>query len=798
MKTRRGKWVVLCCCFLMIAHSTTAKHIFGGDFTMLASRTQNGWFNLSLNLFFDQNLVSLEAFEQSVTVTIFRKNDNRRITQLQLPLTTTTPIAYDNVACAELRKLKTSEVKFSAEVFLDPAVYNHPQGYYIIWERCCRSNDIDNIRNPEATGMVFTLDFPSLVSTNAQPFRNSSPDFTTPNGDYICVNKPFTFDMAANDVDGDELRYSLVAPLAGYTSNAPFQALGTGQSYSSYPEVRWLPGFSASTAISGPRPMVINPRTGVLSLTANRVGLFVFAVLVEEYRAGVRIGSVRREFQLPVVECTKTTPPLPVISTDINNRLGGQTIEICTATPLRLAVPLNDNWNYQWQKNGDNIPNATAHFINIDQIGDYNAVVSFAKTCANDTVSGVVRVVLGKSPPAKLTPTDTLRFCEGDSAQLTATLSSRYQYQWFLDNVEIKNQTSNVIRVRQAGAYEVLVRETGVTCPARDTVKTFLNPKPNPKFSFGTPVICPTDSVRLQVLEPVAGDGVEWYFNNVVLISSKNQIFARQPGVYQGTVRNAQNCVARSEKLTITNLPAPKILIDSIPPLCVNDSLPRKLTASPAGGVFVVKSLTNGNFLAPVAGVGVHKLSYIARNAAGCSGIGQREITVKAAPILTLPTRISVLKGDTVAIKADIDQASSRFVWSPPLFLNSVSVLRPLATPTTSTTYKLTATALNGCVAVASVRVIVFEKIFIPEIFTPNSDGSNDTFEIKNLKNYPNCETFVYNRWGEVIFQNKGNTTAWDGTYRGEKVPAGAYIYFVRTNGAEESVVYRGNILVLY
>ena len=797
MKTRRGKWLALCCCFLMIAHSTIAKHIFGGDFTMLASRTQNGWFNLSLNLFFDQNLVNLESFEQSVNVTIFRKSDNRRITQVQLPLTTTTPIAYDNVACAELRKLKTSEVKFSAEFFLDPATYNHPQGYYIIWERCCRSNDIDNIRSPEATGMVFTLDFPPML-VNAAPFRNSSPDFSIPNGDYICVNKPFTFDMGARDNDGDELRYSLVAPLAGYTSASPFQALGTGQSYSSYPEVRWLPGFTPSTAISGPRPMVINARTGLITLTANRVGLYVFAVLVEEYRAGVRIGSVRREFQLPVVECTKTTPPLPVISTDINTKLGGQTIEICTATPLRLAVPLNENWNYQWQKNGDNIPNATAHFINIDQVGDYNAVVSFAKTCANDTVSGVVKVVLGKSPVAKLTPADTLRFCDGDSAQLTATMSSRFQYQWFFDNTEIKNQTSNVLRVKQSGTYEVVVRETGVTCPARDTVRTFLNPKPNPRFSFGTPVICPTDSVRLQVLEPLPNEGVEWYFNDVVLISAKNQIFARRPGEYQGIVRNAQNCVARSEKISIKNLPTPDIVIDSIPPICVNDSLPRRLVATPANGVFVVKSLTNGTFFAPVAGVGAHKVSYIARNAEGCANIGQSEILVKAAPLVTLPTRISVLRGDTVAIKADIDQPNSRFLWSPPLFLNSATVLRPLATPTASTTYKLTATAPNGCISSASVRVFVFEKIFVPEVFTPNNDGLNDTFEIKNLKNYPNCETFVYNRWGEVIFQNKGNTVAWDGTFRGERVPAGAYIYFVRTNGAEESVVYRGNILVLY
>ena len=765
---------------------------------MQASRAQNGWFNLTLNLYFDQNVANVDDYEQQITVTVFRKSDNQRIRQIQLPIATTTPITYDNVACAELRKLKTSEVRFSAEVFFDPAVYIHPQGYYIIWERCCRSNDISNIRNPETTGMVFTFDFPPLVASNSAPFRNSSPDFNIPNGDYICINKPFAFDMGAKDTDGDELRYSLVAPLAGYTSATPFQPLGTGQSYSSYPEVRWLAGFSAATAIPGPKPMGINPRTGLLTLVANRVGLYVFAVLVEEYRAGVKIGSVRREFQLPVVECSLTTPPLPVISTDASTRLSGQTIEICAAAPLLLSVPKNNNWSYQWQKDGINIADATSHSINVNEIGNYNAVVSFAKSCANDTMSGVVKVVLGKTATAKLTTADTLRICDGDSSVITAPLSDKYRYQWLLDGTEIKNQTANILKVKQAGVYEAVIRETGVTCPARDTVRVDLKPKPNPKFTFGTPLICPSDSVKLEVLPPQPGEGIEWYFNNVVLISSKNQIFVRQPGNYQGVVRNGQSCVARSEKLTVTNLPAPIIAIDSLAPICLNDSTPRKLLATPVGGVFLVKSILNNTFNAPVAGLGTHKLTYVAKNTVGCTAIAQRDIVVKAAPVVGLPNHISVLRGDSVLIRADADMPDLRYVWSPALYLNSPFVMRPSASPLASTTYKLTATAPNGCTSSGSVKILVFEKIFIPEVFTPNADGSNDTFEIKNLKNYPNCQTYVYNRWGEVVFNNKGNSLAWDGTYRGEKVPVGSYIYFVQTNGAEENFVYRGNILVLY
>ena len=80
------------------------------------------------------------------------------------------------------------------------------------------------------------------------------------------------FDFGATDADGDQLRYSLVTPLAGYTSDAANNRTGNGASRASYPEVNWLPGYGAAAAIPGNPALGIHPQTGELSVTATPAG----------------------------------------------------------------------------------------------------------------------------------------------------------------------------------------------------------------------------------------------------------------------------------------------------------------------------------------------------------------------------------------------------------------------------------------------------------------------------------------------------------------------------------------------
>ncbi len=70
-------------------------------------------------------------------------------------------------------------------------------------------------------------------------------------------------------------------------------------------------------------------------------------------------------------------------------------------------------------------------------------------------------------------------------------------------------------------------------------------------------------------------------------------------------------------------------------------------------------------------------------------------------------------------------------------------------------------------------------SILIPNAFTPNGDGINDVWNISSLIDYPQCKVMIYNRYGVLIYQSRGYSKPWDGTYNGSLLPAGAYYYIL-------------------
>jgi gliding motility-associated-like protein len=71
------------------------------------------------------------------------------------------------------------------------------------------------------------------------------------------------------------------------------------------------------------------------------------------------------------------------------------------------------------------------------------------------------------------------------------------------------------------------------------------------------------------------------------------------------------------------------------------------------------------------------------------------------------------------------------------------------------------------------------QDIFIPNTFTPNGDGVNDTWNIKYLNAYSNCSVNIFTRWGKNVFSSVGYGTPWDGTYSGKPLPMGTYYYVI-------------------
>ncbi|WPU99833.1 gliding motility-associated C-terminal domain-containing protein [Mucilaginibacter sp. cycad4] len=94
-----------------------------------------------------------------------------------------------------------------------------------------------------------------------------------------------------------------------------------------------------------------------------------------------------------------------------------------------------------------------------------------------------------------------------------------------------------------------------------------------------------------------------------------------------------------------------------------------------------------------------------------------------------------------------------------------------------------------------TVSVIVPEKIVVPNTFTPNGDGYNDTWFIPGLLSYANCTVNIYNRYGAMMYRSVGYQQPWDGTNNGKSVPSGAYYYVIDTKNGSAKL--SGEVTVL-
>ncbi len=78
--------------------------------------------------------------------------------------------------------------------------------------------------------------------------------------------------------------------------------------------------------------------------------------------------------------------------------------------------------------------------------------------------------------------------------------------------------------------------------------------------------------------------------------------------------------------------------------------------------------------------------------------------------------------------------------------------------------------------------------------FSPNGDGVNDIFKIRNIQRYPENDILIINRWGKTVYQAKGYNSEWGGVYRSKNLPDGTYFYILNVVVNGEKKEYKGYV----
>jgi gliding motility-associated-like protein len=153
---------------------------------------------------------------------------------------------------------------------------------------------------------------------------------------------------------------------------------------------------------------------------------------------------------------------------------------------------------------------------------------------------------------------------------------------------------------------------------------------------------------------------------------------------------------------------------------------------------------------------------------------------VNPSPIVSAGGSKSINEGSSTTLNATAPPNLTDITWSPATGLNNNKILNPVASPFSTTTYMLTVQTTDGCFGTdtATVKVLI-PDVIIPNTFTPNGDGINDTWDIKYLGYYLNCTVQIFNRWGQSVYSSNGYGTPWDGTYKSAPLPTGTYYYVI-------------------
>ena len=139
-----------------------------------------------------------------------------------------------------------------------------------------------------------------------------------------------------------------------------------------------------------------------------------------------------------------------------------------------------------------------------------------------------------------------------------------------------------------------------------------------------------------------------------------------------------------------------------------------------------------------------------------------------------------IIEGQSIVLNGNASGTDVTYTWTPVENITAPNSLSPTVNPTVNKMYTLQVRSNVGCgIASDMVLVKVFKKLFVPNAFTPNNDGINDTWFIETLEAYPGAEVKVFNRFGQMVFDNHGINRYWDGKYKGVLLAPGAYAYII-------------------
>lgn len=626
--------------------------------------------------------------------------------------------------------------------------------YIIAYQRCCRNGSITNILDPGETGSVTSINISSaaIMTCNDSPVYNDFPPIV------ICANQDVNFDHSATDPNGDVLVYSFCNPLAsggtdGSGSNGGDLESCTGVTPSPgncpppYDPVQFdVTNYQVYNPMGGAPQVSIDPNTGLISGVPLITGQFVVGICVEEFRDGVSIGKVRRDFQFNVTECEDGV--FASIEADevidgknfVVNSCGDNVVNLVNASGLPTFIK-----EYHWEFDIDGeiqTFNTRDITLTLPDFGTYTGVMQLNNNVAASGCRDTAEVTLNLYPPIFAEYTFDYDTCVAGPVEFTNLSSSGAgaitESNWSFGDFNTSMEEDPKHEYTEPGLFGTqLVVADANNC--RDSISYPLSYFPVP---------------GLIVVEPTSFIGclpANIFFNNLStpIDSTYDLVWDFGDGGTSGAISPFHNYEEEGVYSVSLDITSPIGCMD-------NKSFGDWITVLPS----------------PVA-------------AFDCD-----------------PEELSSFNS-TLQIT---DQSEDAVDWFYIFGDGGIAYdPDPIYTYQDTGVYTLMQIVKHesGCPDTISKILDVTPEVTLhmPNAFTPNNDGLNDDFRGKGyLPGIKSYTMSIWNRWGEQIFETNDPSEGWNGEYNnsGQQALGGVYVYIVQYIGPRGNTFdLKGNVTLI-
>ncbi len=709
----------------------SAAHLVGGEISYKC--LGNNDYEVTLTIYRDC-FSNGAAFDPSAVISVYDINNNLILNTLA-PINTPSqlPTVAPNNCTVLPSNVCTEKAIYITTINLPPLL----GGYTISSQRCCRNATINNIPNPETFGNTYTIQVPSNLACNSSPYFNADPPVA------LCLGQKINLNMSATETDGDSIFYTLcefyhgggrdVNNPGGPTSVAPNPATPPP-----YTPVTFNTLLSATYPIPASPAFALHPSTGILTGTPTQIGQFVFGICVEEYRNGVLLSTLRRDFQFNISgSCQAIISKIEPQVDNPNNVCAGKTVSLSEQC-------INAN-NYYWDFGdpttaNDNSTLASPTYTYPDT-GFYRIMlIAEPNSSCADTAYEIFHVVEPPQPSFTFSGNSCFDVHTFDfNAFGDFTPNALYTWDFgtsALTNILVSDKNPKNVQWSALGEHVVTltVEDNGCFSEITDTISLHERPQllhNAPPVSGCLPVAATfTDSSK------TFGNVIHfWDFGDSQssALPSPTHVY-KKPGVYDVThtlitTEGCRDTLRETFPLAVEVWPLPEgnlqvskeraTIFD--PFFTISDTSTQYRTETFVPGRGFLENIDSVRF--KIQDTGSFNVIHVTYNGYGCT--------------------------DTITQR--------------------LRVLAPLS-------------------------------FYVPNAFTPNGDGLNETFDVTIL-GVSEYTIQIYDRWGKRLFESNDQAYSWNGklTNTGGDVPIGYYWYLLRVVEAETGVEHRqeGTIALL-